>query len=604
MATSSIRRQVKNIVHNYSDAEVKVREATSNDPWGPSTTLMAEISQMTYTAEYAEVMMMVWRRLNDSGKNWRHVYKGLTLLDYLIKNGSNKVLQECNENLIAVQTLKDFQFLDRDGKDHGINVREKAKQIVSLLKDDERIKQEREQAQTTRRRMSQVTAAIDSSHRLRYNEASVSALSPELEHARPQSTGEEELQLQLALAMSKEEAEKKVPSAPNEEEEIQLQVALNQSKEEFEKEQRSKQGEISLIERALIETHLTEENDEQETVKKNETHLNDLIDIFGPPEPLASNIWHSQVASSHPSTDTSSFLPAWGLTHNNSSVVTFPLPWDTTSQNPQLKTDNISQSIIFGSDEPTGWQEPQVVKRSPSDPWGVIENSTGDAIYDTFSVPPLTADKDVKPPSILQAENSFDMNLFGDVVPASKPSEDSTELEAEEPVPDTSVKPRSNTPELFLEPAARSLINLESLVSYGDSIKNKNPFFSGLREPSPTNPFQYGDQKPSLNQIRAASPLPTTGLQMPIQNVGLLPINPVDTGINNLRTISPLPGITVPSTIPLPMQIQSFPPAVSLYPSLNFPYAPVVPLNHLSATLPQPILPNPNLAHASNNPFL
>lgn len=71
------------------------------------------------------------------------------------------------------------------------------------------------------------------------------------------------------------------------------------------------------------------------------------------------------------------------------------------------------------------------------------------------------------------------MNLFGDVVPASKPSEDSTELEAEEPVPDTSVKPRSNTPELFLEPAARSLINLESLVSYGDGIKNKNPFFSG-----------------------------------------------------------------------------------------------------------------------------
>ncbi|KAG8565024.1 hypothetical protein GDO81_012673, partial [Engystomops pustulosus] len=270
MATSSLRRQVKNIVHNYSDAEVKVREATSNDPWGPSTTLMAEIAQMTHSAEYPEVMMMVWRRLNDSGKNWRHVYKGLSLLDYLIKNGSNKVVQECNENLIAVQTLKDFQFIDKDGKDHGINVREKAKQIVSLLKDEERIKEERAQAQTTRRRMSQVTAAIDSSHRLRYNEGSVSALSPELEHARPQSTGEEELQLQLALAMSKEEAEKKVPTAPDEEEELQLQVALDQSKEEYEKEQQAKQGEISLIGRALLETQLTGEEDQREPVKKNE----------------------------------------------------------------------------------------------------------------------------------------------------------------------------------------------------------------------------------------------------------------------------------------------------------------------------------------------
>ncbi|KAM4031068.1 epsin-3 isoform 2-T2 [Anomaloglossus baeobatrachus] len=535
MATSSLRRQVKNIVHNYSEAEVKVREATSNDPWGPSTTLMNEIAQMTYTAEFPGVMMMVWRRLNDSGKNWRHVYKGLTLLDYLIKNGSNKVVQECNENIIAVQTLKDFQFLDRDGKDHGINVREKAKQIVSLLKDDERIKQERAQAQTTRKRLSQVTAALDSSHRIRYNEASVSALSPELEHARPQSTGEEELQLQLALAMSKEESEKKVPSAP-EEEEIQLQAALNQSKEEYEKEQQTKQGEISLIQRALLDTQLTGDKDQTETVKKNETHLYDLIDIFGPPQPPSSNIWDSQVAASDSSTNASSFFPAWGPT------------------------------------------------------------SPEDATYDIFSPPPLTAAKDVKTRSVLKSEDSFEMDLFGDIVPTSKSSADSPDLEAEEPVQDTNVKPRSNTPELFLEPAARSLVNLDSLVSYGDSVKPKNPFFSGLKEPSPTNPFQYGDQKPSLNQIRASSPMPSTGAQMPIQNISLLPTNSMDTGMSNLRTISP-----VPSTIPLPVQLQSFP---SIYPSLNFPYAPVVTLNQLPAASPQPILPNPNPAHTSNNPFL
>ncbi|XP_044155952.1 epsin-3 [Bufo gargarizans] len=595
MATSSLRRQVKNIVHNYSDAEVKVREATSNDPWGPSATLMAEISQMTYTAEYQEVMIMVWKRLNDSGKNWRHVYKGLTLLDYLIKNGSNKVLQECNENLIAVQTLKDFQFLDRDGKDHGLNVREKAKQIVSLLKDEERIKQERAQAQTTRKRMSQVTAAIDSSHRLRFNEASASTLTPELEHARPQSSGEEELQLQLALAMSKEEAEKKVPSAPDEEEELQLQAALNRSKEEYEKDLQVKQGEISLIERALIETQLTGDNDQKETVKKNETHINDLIDIFGPPQPPTANIWDSQVSSSHLSTDTSSFFPAWGPANQNSSVVTAPLPWDTVPQSSQLKADNTSQSIIFSSEEPTGWQEPQVLKSSPSDPWGESKSSPDDI----FSALHSTAGEDVKPPSIGKDDHSLEMDLFGDLVPTSKLSADRTNLESEDLVPDASVKSRSNTPELFLEPAARSLVNLDSLVSYGDSAKAKNPFFSGLREPSPTNPFQYGDQKPSLNQIRASSPMPSIGAQMPIQNVSLLPINSMDSGMNNLRTISPVPGITAPYTMPLPMQ--SFPPAVSLYPSLNFPYTPVVPLNQLPAALPQQILPN---AQASNNPFL
>ena len=34
---------------------------------------------------------MVWKRLNDHGKNWRHVYKSLVLLEYLIKTGSEKV---------------------------------------------------------------------------------------------------------------------------------------------------------------------------------------------------------------------------------------------------------------------------------------------------------------------------------------------------------------------------------------------------------------------------------------------------------------------------------------------------------------------------------
>uniref|UniRef100_A0A8C5D2G2 ENTH domain-containing protein n=1 Tax=Gouania willdenowi TaxID=441366 RepID=A0A8C5D2G2_GOUWI len=76
MTTSALRRQVKNIVHNYSEAEIKVREATSNDPWGPSSSLMSEIADLTFNVvAFAEVMGMLWKRLNDSGKNWRHVYK-------------------------------------------------------------------------------------------------------------------------------------------------------------------------------------------------------------------------------------------------------------------------------------------------------------------------------------------------------------------------------------------------------------------------------------------------------------------------------------------------------------------------------------------------
>lgn len=51
---------------------------------------------------------------------------------------------------------------------------------------------------------------------------------PELEQARPHSAGEEEIQLQLALAMSKEEAENDAKKKTNDD--LKLQMALEESK--------------------------------------------------------------------------------------------------------------------------------------------------------------------------------------------------------------------------------------------------------------------------------------------------------------------------------------------------------------------------------------
>ncbi|GBP98592.1 Epsin-1 [Eumeta japonica] len=66
---ATFRRNFKNIAHNYSDAQVKVREATSNDPWGPSATKMAEIAELTNNiVAFSEIMKMIWKRLDDHGK--------------------------------------------------------------------------------------------------------------------------------------------------------------------------------------------------------------------------------------------------------------------------------------------------------------------------------------------------------------------------------------------------------------------------------------------------------------------------------------------------------------------------------------------------------
>ena len=64
---------------------------------------------------------MLDKRLNDKGKNWRHVFKSLTLLDYCLHAGSENCVMYFKENLYIVKTLKEFQYLDEFGKDQGAN---------------------------------------------------------------------------------------------------------------------------------------------------------------------------------------------------------------------------------------------------------------------------------------------------------------------------------------------------------------------------------------------------------------------------------------------------------------------------------------------------
>ncbi|KPV78334.1 uncharacterized protein RHOBADRAFT_33004, partial [Rhodotorula graminis WP1] len=150
----TVMRVAKNSVKGYSDTQVKIRDATSNDPWGPSGTQMAEIAQMTYNqTDFVEIIEMLDKRLNDKGKNWRHVFKSLTVLDYILHAGSDNVVQYFRENIYIVKTLKEFQYVDETGKDQGANVRQKAKDITSLLLDEKRMRSQRASRKDMRDRM-------------------------------------------------------------------------------------------------------------------------------------------------------------------------------------------------------------------------------------------------------------------------------------------------------------------------------------------------------------------------------------------------------------------------------------------------------------------
>ena len=102
-----------------TELEKKIAEACSNKPWGASSTQLSEIAQSTYDyQEYPVVMSNVWKRINESGRNWRIVYKALCLLEYLVRNGSERAVEDARDHMYQLRTLCDFQARTRPGTLH------------------------------------------------------------------------------------------------------------------------------------------------------------------------------------------------------------------------------------------------------------------------------------------------------------------------------------------------------------------------------------------------------------------------------------------------------------------------------------------------------
>lgn len=458
---AGIRRNLKNFAHNYSDAQKKVREATSNDPWGPSSTIMAEIADLTYNVvAFSEIMQMIWKRLNDHGRNWRHVYKALVLLDYLIKTGSEKVGQQCKENIFAIQTLKDFQYLE-EGKDQGQNVREKAKQLVNLLKDDERLKNERARALKAKERFAQSASGFGSdggldtptspkypAFRGDWNSKDSTDLPRDIEIARPQTAGEEELQLQLALAMSREEAEQEEQKRKSDD--VRLQLALSQSQQDFKSTQ--------------------------------DTHPNAMVDL------LDINL------ADPPAAD------PWGMSQPQPQQTS---PWKAPSlMSPLEQSRNADPWTPAAAGQQADlWTPPSNLQTSPMppshstpakhDPWSPASQSSSTDL-DEFDVI-TNRNRATSPKTNGTNDNAtndpFELNLLGDALDSSDP----------EPVTNATKK----TPLSFLGENS-SLVNLDNLVTSKATNPSlaANPFSNASTTTPPRPVFHPTVTKPSINEIK------------------------------------------------------------------------------------------------------
>ncbi|XP_023563990.1 epsin-2 isoform X4 [Octodon degus] len=321
-------------------------------------------------------------------------------------------------------------------------------------------------------------------------------VSSELEQARPQTSGEEELQLQLALAMSREVAEQEERLRRGDD--LRLQMALEESRRDTVKVPKKK----------------------EHGSHPQQTTLLDLMDALPSSGPAAQKVepWGPSASANQTNPWGGPAVPA------SSSD-----PWPSFGAKPAASVD------------PWGASTHSVPQSS--DPWAASQPpapSTGKTT-DAWGAP--SAGKPVSASGSFELFNNFngtvkdDFSEFDNLRTTKKTAESAASLPSQnngatspdpfesQPLTVASSKPSGarKTPESFLGPNA-ALVNLDSLVTRPTPpAQSLNPFLApGTTTTSaPINPFQVNQPQPlTLNQLRGSPVLgsstsfgPSTGVE-------------------------------------------------------------------------------------------
>ena len=84
-------------------------------------------------------------------------------MEFLIKNGSERVIDDARSHVPLLKMLRQFHYIDPNGKDQGINVRNRAKELADLLGDVDRIRTERKKSRANRNKFGGVEGGAGSS---------------------------------------------------------------------------------------------------------------------------------------------------------------------------------------------------------------------------------------------------------------------------------------------------------------------------------------------------------------------------------------------------------------------------------------------------------
>lgn len=128
---------------------------------------------MGHSQNFNEIMPCIYSRfMEKEASQWRQIYKALQLLEYIIKHGSERVVDDARAHVSTIKMLRNFHYIDEKAKDQGINgarptstgaqagvpstdqrcpiVRQRAKELIELLSDLDRVRVERRKAKANR----------------------------------------------------------------------------------------------------------------------------------------------------------------------------------------------------------------------------------------------------------------------------------------------------------------------------------------------------------------------------------------------------------------------------------------------------------------------
>jgi hypothetical protein len=136
-------RSVKNVVYQYNEVELKVREATNNDRYMVSNSQLAVLARATNSyQEYPSLFAMLWKRLTDL-EHVMHVQKALIVVEYLIRHGAERFINDAKRRARDIAALQKYKHYDEQNIDDAKEARARAKAVYALLMDDQLLAQER-----------------------------------------------------------------------------------------------------------------------------------------------------------------------------------------------------------------------------------------------------------------------------------------------------------------------------------------------------------------------------------------------------------------------------------------------------------------------------